>query len=181
MLVGLLVGGNVGLSIAFTSFGSLVFLPSDFLRVLVVFDDFVDLADDILTVGQEISIFVNQRVPRRDLRAIDVGDVWERDKTFTVRSVNFFYRPVPLELCLASFSAFDDIRRLVGIRVHVWSGIAYERCRSWLISIGESRGIGDTPREVCDRQGGEELSKTNPEKVCVQKKRARLRSGATHK
>ena len=120
-----------------------------FLGALAAFNDFVYLTDDVLSVWQEISIFVDRRIPRRHLRAINVGNVWERDETLVVRPIDLFYRPVPLEFCFTAFGTFSDLGGLVGIRVHVRSGIAHERRCSRFISIGKSGRFGDVPGKVC--------------------------------
>jgi hypothetical protein len=148
-----LVGSsNVGLSVAFTPFGSLLFLSPGFLGALAAFDDLVNLTDDVLSVWQEISIFVDRRIPRRHLRPIDVGDIWERDETFAVRSIDLFYRPVPLELCLATFGTFNDLGGLVGIRMHVRPGITHKRRRTWLVSVGKSGRFWNISGKVCDER-----------------------------
>ena len=160
-LVHRLVGNGVGLSVAFTPFGGLLFLSPVFLNALTVLDKFIDLTDDVLSVRQKISIFVDRRIPRLHFRPVDVGNIWERNETFAVRPVDLFYRPVPLKLCLAAFGTFNNLGRLVGICMHVWTGIAYERCRPWLVGIGKSGGFWDVPREVYDERN-EWSSSTTP-------------------
>ena len=147
-----MAGSGVGLSVAFTPFGGLLFLPPIFLDALTVLDKFIDLTDDVLSVRQKISIFVDRRVPRLHFRPVDVGNIWERKQTFAVGPVNLFYRPVPLKLCLAAFGTFNDLGRLVGIRMHVWARIAYECCRPWLVGICKSGGFWDVPGKVCDER-----------------------------
>jgi hypothetical protein len=133
---------------AFASFSSLLFLSPAFLGALAIFDDFVHLTDDVLSVRQEVSIFVDWCVPRRHQWPVDVGDVWERDKALAIGSIDLFYRPVPLKPCLASFGTFNNFGWFVGIRVHVRPRIAHKRCRPWFVSIGKSGGFRDIPREV---------------------------------
>lgn len=140
------------MSVALASFSSLLFLSPVFLGALTTFDDGVHLTDDILFVRQEISVFVDRRVPRTYLRPVDVGDIRERDESFTVRPINLFYWPVPLKPCFASFCALDDLRRLTGIRVHVRPGITHERLRSRFISVSKSGRFGVAPREVCGQR-----------------------------
>ena len=152
------------LSVAFTPFGSLLFLPPVFLRALTTFDYFVDLTDDVLSIRQEISIFVDRRVPRRHFRSIDVGNIRERDETFAVGSIDLLYRPVPLKLRLAALSALSDLGWVIGIRMHVRSGIAHERCCSWLVGIGEEGRFRDIPREVCGERNKGSLSTTRSRK-----------------
>lgn len=140
------------LSSPFTPVGGLLFLPPVFLGPLTAFDYFVDLADDILPVCQEASVFVNRRVPRRHFRPIDVRDVWEGNKTLAVRSINQLYRPVPLKLCLAALGAFDDLGGLVGIGMHVRAGIAHKRRCSRLVGVGKSGRFRDVPGKVYDER-----------------------------
>ena len=147
-----LTSDNISLSVAFTPFGSLFLLSPVFLGALTAFDYFVHLTDDVLSVRQEDSIFVDWRVPRRHHWSIDVGNIWERDETFAVGSVNLFHWPVPLKRRLASFGTSDNLGWLVGVRVHVRPGIAHKRCRSRFISIYKSGRFGDIPREVCREQ-----------------------------
>lgn len=143
-----LIGDNIGLSVAFASFGSLLFLSSAFLGALAVLDDFVYLAHNILSVGQEVSIFVYWRVPRRHNRSVDVGNIGKRDKTFAIGPVDLFYWPVPLKLCLASFGTFSNLGWLVGIRVLVRPRVANPGRRPWFVSVGEGGSFGEVPREV---------------------------------
>lgn len=139
---------NVRLPVAFTPFGGLLFLSPVFLGALAALDDLVYLTDDVVSVWQEFSIFVDRRIPRRHLRPIDVGNIWERDKTLVVRPVDLFYRPVPLKLCFAAFGSFSDLGGFVGVRVHVRPGIAHKRRSSRFVSIGKSGRFGDIPGKV---------------------------------
>jgi len=132
-----LVSSSNSLSVAFTPLGGLLFLSPAFLRALTAFNDFIDLTDNVLPVWQEIPIFVDRRIPRRHLRPIDVRNIWERNETFAVRTVDLFYRPVPLELCLAALGTFNDLRRLVWICVHIRPGVAHKRRGSWLVGVGK--------------------------------------------
>ena len=134
-----LVSNSDGLPVALTPLGGLLFLSPVFLGALAALNNFVDLADYILLVWQEIPIFVDRRIPRRHLRPINVGNVWKRDETFAVGTVNLFYRPIPLELCLAALGTFNDLGRLVGIRMHVRPGVPHKSRRPWLVSVGKSR------------------------------------------
>jgi len=143
---------SVGLPVAFAPFGSLVFLPSIFLGALAAFDDLVDFTYDVLSIRQEISIFVDRRVPRWHFRPIDIGNIWERNETLAVGSVDLLCRPVPLELCLTAFGTFSDLRGLVGLRMHVRPGIAHKRRRSGLVSVGESGRFGDISGKVYDER-----------------------------
>lgn len=143
-----LISLNVGLSVAFASFGSLLLLSPVFLGTLAAFNDLIHLTDDILPVGQEISVFVDWGVPRRHRRPVDVGDIWERDEAFAIGSIYFFHGPVPFKICIASFGTFNDLGWLVGVRVHVRPGIAHKCGRSWFIGICKSGRFGVIPREV---------------------------------
>ena len=143
-----LVSSSIGLSVAFAPFSSLLFLPPVLLGALTAFDYLVDLAYDVFSVRQEITIFVDRRVPSRHFRAIDVGNVWERNEAFAVKSVDLLCRPVPLELGFAAFGTLNDLRGFVGIRMHVRPGIAHKRCRSWLVSICKNRRVWNIPGKV---------------------------------
>ena len=145
-----LAGSSFGLPVAFPPFGSLLFLSSASLGALTAFDNFVNLADDVLPVRQEVSVFVDRRVARGHFRPIYVGDIWERNETFAIGSIDLLRRPVPLELRLAPFGPFNDVRRLVWVRMHIRPGIAHKRRCPWLVSIGKSRRFGDIPGKVCD-------------------------------
>lgn len=155
-----LAGSSFGLPVAFAPFGSLLFLSPASLRALTAFDDFVNLTDNVLPVRQEVSVFVDRRVSRRHFRPIDVGDIWERNETFAVGSIDLFHRPVPLELRFAAFGTFNDIWGFVRIGVHIRPGIAHKRRRPWLVSIGKSRGLGDISGKVCDKRSKEQPSIT---------------------
>ena len=149
-LVHWLVSSRIGLPVAFAPFSSLLFLSPVFLGCLAVVDYFIDLTDDVFSVRQEISIFVDRRVPRKHFRPIDVGNVWERDNTFAVRPIDLVHWPVPLELCLAALSAFSNIRGLVGVRMHVGSGITHKRRCSWLVCISKGGRFRNVPGKICD-------------------------------
>ena len=133
-----LVNSSNGLSVAFTPLGGLLFLSPGFLSALAAFNNFIDLTDNVFSVWQEIPIFVDRRIPRRHLRPIDVGNIWERNETFAVGTVDLLHRPVPLKLCLAALGTFNDLGRLFGIRVHVWPRVAHKRRRSWFVGMEES-------------------------------------------
>lgn len=159
-----LVRSSSGLSVALTPLGGLLFLSPVFLRALAAFNDFIDLADDVLPVCQEVPIFIDRRIPRRHLRPVDVGDIWEWNETSAVGTVDLFYRPVPLKLRLAALGTFNDLGRFVGFRMHVRPGVAYKRRRSWLVSVGKSRGLWYAPRKVCDEQNKGPSSTTRSDK-----------------
>ena len=147
-----LAGTSFGLSVALTPFGGLLLLPPAFLGALTAFDDVVNLTDDVLSVRQEVSVFVDRRISRRHFRPIDVGDIWERNETFAVRSIDQLRWPVPLEFSLAAFCTLNDIGGFVWIRMHIRPRIAHKRRRSWLVSIGKSGRFRDIPRKVCDER-----------------------------
>ena len=180
-----MIGGRTSLSVAFTPVSGLLLLLPAFLGSLTVFDDFVDLADDVLVVRQEVSIFVDRRVSRRHVRPIDVGNIRERDETFAVWSVDLFYWPVPLEPGLAAFGTFGDLWGLVGICVHVWPGIAH-KCRCpWLVSVGKGGRFGDIPGKVYnERTPKGQASATDHTHKAQNTKGGRptqLRLGVTHR
>ena len=133
-----LVSSNNSLSVALAPLGGLLFLSPVFLRALTAFYNFIDLTDNVLPVWQEIPIFVDRRISRRHLRPIDVGNIWERNETPAVRTVDLFYRPVPLELCLAALGTFNDLRWFIWIRVHIRPGVAHKRRGTWLVGVGKN-------------------------------------------
>ena len=174
------------MSVAFASFGSLLFLPPVFLGALAAFDDFVYLANHILSIGQEISIFVDWCVPGAHYWPVDVGNIRERDETFAVGSVDLFYFPVPLKRCLASFGALNNLRWLVGIRVHVRPRIAHKRRCPRFVRIGKSGSFRNIPREVCGEQGKRQSSTIRSPRGVGTKYRSEqvehsCSSGVTHK
>jgi len=154
------VSSGIDLPVSLTPLSGLLFLPPVFLSARATFDYFVDFTDDVVSVRQKISVFVDRRVSRRHFRPIDVGDIWERNETFAVLPVDLFYRPVPLKLCLAAFSTFSDLGGLVGFRMHVRSGVAHKRRRPWLVSVGKSGRFWNIPGEVCSGRSEGPLSTT---------------------
>ena len=136
----------------FTPVGGLLLLSPVFLGPLTAFDYFVDLTDDVLPIWQKFSVFINRRVSRRHFGPVDVRDVWEGNKALAIRSIDQFYRPVPLKLRLAALGAFDDLWGQVGICMHVRAGIAHKCRRSRLIGVRESGRFRDVPGKVYDER-----------------------------
>lgn len=149
MLINLLACSGIDLSVTFTSIGGQLFPPPVSLSVATVVDDVVDLANRFFSIWQEISgCVINWCIPWRHFRPINLRNVWERNKTFSVGSIDLFCRPVPLKLGFAAFGTFDDIGRLVGICMHVRAGITHERRRSRFVCIGKRGRFGNVSREV---------------------------------